>query len=187
MCCTHRDTALLSWSRSPRFDSQLSTSKCNTVLSPVHHQVRCIKAHSCAVGTRLIKIPLYLKEDKWTVSSSIHQVQQCKCLVFRTFRVLELQITQPRHCDSTVWVRVCVKQYLDCHMLEVTMRLWQLSCPTLESVIDNYMCIAESAWVYKAVVSAVHIWIILRAHARVTLLYKASAACVTISTHLILR
>ena len=37
-------------------------------------------------------------------------------------------------------------------------------------------------WLYKSVVTVVHIWIILRAHPGFTLLCKASAASVTIST-----
>ena len=97
--------------------------------------------------------------------------------------LLELQITQLRHCDSTIWV--CMKQHLGCPMLEVTMRvhvtversyagecdwLWQVCC-----------------WMYKSVVSyklvtVVHIWIILSVHPVCTLLYNASPASITIST-----
>ena len=59
---------------------------------------------------------------------------------------------------------VYVKQYLDCHMLEVTMRLWQLRCPTLESVIDSDMCGVESIkmlyflFIFESYFGLIHGW-----------------------------
>ena len=106
-----------------------------------------------SISELLISRNFYVQSTSSTVLLTVRYSQSCW-----NYRSLNLVI------EVFMFGFVYVKQYLDCHMLEVTMRLWQLRCPTLESVIDSDMCGVESIkllyflFIFESYFGLIHGW-----------------------------